>query len=399
MGTVEGLMNPRLDLSDPAVIANPYPWYAELRRAAPAVQVEPNGMWAVTRFEELVEVLKRVDDFSSGPGDDERDKLFQSAFGGPNIIGADNPTHDRLRSIMQGRFTPKLLGRLQNRVVGLSRDLLAAAARKSTFDLVPSYTVPLPVIVIAELLGVEPDRVDDFKRWSNALVAIVNAAQGEERAAALAEVIALAQYLAAMAEKRRREPADDLIGALVAAEKEPGRISPGEVISYCVLLLAAGNETTTNLIGGMVAALSENPDQLERLRRDPGLIQNAVEEGLRYCSPVQGLFRRTLRDTRLGDVIIPSGARVWVSYAAANRDPNRFKEPDRFDVTRDCRGHVAFGWGLHFCLGANLARREARVALEQLVPLLVDAKLEKPVEWLPSWVIRGPSALPLKRVA
>lgn len=392
-------MTTRLDLSDPTVIANPYPHYGELRRAAAAVQVDPEGMWAVTRFEEVVEVLKRVDDFSSAPGDDTRDKLFQNAFGGPNIIGSDNPTHDRLRSIMQGRFTPKLLGRLQDRVERLSRDLLAAATRDSRFDLVPAYTVPLPVIVIAELLGVEPDRVDDFKRWSNALVAIVNAARGDARAAALAEVMELAQYLSSMAERRRREPADDLIGALVAAEREPGRISSGEVLSYCILLLAAGNETTTNLIGGMVAALSENPDQLDLLRRDPGLIQNAVEEGLRYCSPVQGLFRRTPRETRLGNVTLPAGARIWVSYAAANRDPNRFPEPDRFDVRRDCRGHVAFGWGLHFCLGANLARREARVALEQLVPLLADTKLEKPVEWLPSWVIRGPRALPLERAA
>ncbi len=392
-------MTTRLDLSDPTVIANPYPHYRELRRAAAAAQVDPEGMWAVTRFEEVVEVLKRVDDFSSAPGDDAREKLFQNAFGGPNIIGSDNPTHDRLRAIMQGRFTPKLLARLQGRVEQLSRDLLAAAIRSSRFDLVPAYTVPLPVIVIAELLGVEPDRVDDFKRWSNALVAIVNAARGEARAAALAEVMELAQYLSSMAERRRREPADDLIGALVAAEKEPGRISSGEVLSYCILLLAAGNETTTNLIGGMVAAFSENPDQLELLRSDPGLIPNAVEEGLRYCSPVQGLFRRTLRETRLGDVLLPAGARVWVSYAAANHDPNRFPEPDRFDVRRDCRGHVAFGWGLHFCLGANLARREARVALEQLVPLLTEAKLEKPVEWLPSWVIRGPRALPLARAA
>lgn len=392
-------MTTRLDLSDPTVIANPYPRYAELRRTAPAVQVDPNGLWAVTRFDAVVEVLKRVDEFSSAPGDDDREKLFQNAFGGPNIIGADNPVHDRLRSIMQGRFTPKHLGRLQGRVEGLSRELLAAASREPRFDLVSSYTVPLPVIVIAELLGVEPDRVDDFKRWSNALVAIVNAARGEARSAAMAEVLELARYLAAMAERRRKEPADDLIGALVAAEKEPGRISSGEVLSYCILLLAAGNETTTNLIGGMVAALSENPDQLELLRNDPALIQNAVEEGLRYCSPVQGLFRRTRRETRLGNVTLPAGAQIWVSYAAANRDPNRFPDPDRFDIRRDCRGHVGFGWGLHFCLGANLARREARVALEQLVPVLAETKLEKPVEWLPSWVIRGPAALPLERAA
>lgn len=389
----------RLDLSQPSVIENPYPWYAKLRREAPAVQVDPEQMWAVTGFAEVVEVLKRVDDFSSAPGDNERDRLFQNAFGGPNIIGADNPTHDRLRSIMQGRFTPKHLARVQGRVEDLSKQLLASVADRPSFDLVPSYTIALPVIVIAELLGVEPERIDDFKRWSNALVTIVNAARGEQRAVALAEVTELAKYLAAMADKRRAQPADDLIGALVAAERTAGRISAGEVLSYCVLLLVAGNETTTNLIGSLVATLSANPDQLELLRRDSRLIPNAVEEGLRFCSPVQGLFRRTLRDTKLGSVTIPARARVWVSYAAANRDPKRFEDPDRFDVTRDCSGHVGFGWGLHFCLGANLARREARVALKHLVPLLAEAKLKQPVEWLPSWVIRGPKALPLARAA
>lgn len=388
-----------VDLSSPHVIADPYPTYAKLRRAGPAVQVDPNGMWAVTGFEEVVEVLRRVDDFSSAPGEGDREQLFEKAFGGPNIIGADNPTHNRLRYVMQGRFTPKYLARLQGRVEELSRDLLGALAKRDSFDLVNGYTVPLPVIVIAELLGVEPDRVDDFKRWSNALVAIVNAAEGEQRATAMAEVGELAQYLAGMADRRRREPADDLIGVLVEAEKEPGRISPGEVLSYCILLLAAGNETTTNLIGGLVNALAQNPEQLALVQEDPSLIPNAVEEGLRYCSPVQGLFRRVRADTELDGTIIPAGSRVWVSYAAANRDPSRFPDPDRFDIRRDCRGHVAFGWGLHFCLGANLARREARVALEHLLPVLNEARLATPVEWLPSWVIRGPQALAFERAA
>lgn len=386
-------------LMDPKILANPYPFYSELRKEAPAVQVDPEGMWAVTRFTDVIEVLKRVDDFSSEAPEGAREKLFENAFGGPNIIGSDNPRHDRLRSIMQKRFTPRRLGHLQTRVEDLSRELIQNVAGDSQFDLVPSFTVPLPVIVIAELLGVEANRVDDFKRWSNALVAIVNAAEGEERQSALLEVGELAKYLAAMAEKRRQEPADDLIGALIAAEKEPGRISAGEVLSYCILLLAAGNETTTNLIGGMISALISNPDQLALLRDDPSLIPNAVEEGLRYCSPVQGLFRQVSKDTDLNGVTIPAGSRVWVCYASANRDPNRFEDPDRFDITRDCRGHVGFGWGLHFCLGANLARREARVAMTELVPLLADLEFCKDVEWLPSWVIRGPKELMVRKAA
>jgi cytochrome P450 len=387
------------NLTDPKVLANPYSLYKELRHEAPAVQVDPDGMWAVTRFEDVVDVLKRVDDFSSQAPKGAREKLFENAFGGQNIIGVDNPDHDRLRSIMQKRFTPRRLTHLQDRVEELSRELLRDAITQGDCDLVSAFTVPLPVVVIAELLGVEANRVDDFKRWSNALIAIVNAAEGDERQVALGEVKELANYLAAMADKRRQQPAEDLISALVAAEQEPGRISAGEVLSYCVLLLAAGNETTTNLIGGMISCLIENPDQLALLRNDPSLIPDAVEEGLRYCSPVQGLFRYVTRDTDLNGVTIPAGSRVWVCYASANRDPKRFEDPDRFDITRDARGHVAFGWGLHFCLGSNLARREARVAIAELVPFLSQAEFCQDVEWLPSWVIRGPKSLLIRKAA
>ena len=389
----------RITMLDPKTLADPYPVYADLRREAPAVQIDPDGLWAVTRFSDVVEVLKRVDDFSSDRPEGDREKLFEQAFGGKNIIGSDNPTHDRLRSIMQKRFTPRRLAYMQERVEKLSRELLRPAATGSDSDLVPDFTVPLPVTVIAELLGVEAERIDDFKRWSNALVTIINAADGEERRLALAEVGELAAYLSETADKRRREPTQDLIGALVDAEKEPGRISAGEVLSYCILLLVAGNETTTNLIGGMASALIDNPDQLALLRDDPSLINNAVEEGLRYCSPVQGLFRHVFNDTELNGVTIPAGSRVWVCYASANRDPERFEDPNRFDIRRDCRGHVAFGWGLHFCLGANLARREARTALAELIPVLSRSELCRPVEWLPSWVIRGPKSLVIRRAA
>lgn len=389
----------RITMLDPKTLADPYPVYADLRREAPAVRIDPDGLWAVTRFSDVVEVLKRVDDFSSDRPEGDREKLFEQAFGGKNIIGSDNPTHDRLRSIMQKRFTPRRLAYMQERVEKLSRELLRPAATGSDSDLVPDFTVPLPVTVIAELLGVEAERIDDFKRWSNALVTIINAAEGEERRLALAEVTELAAYLSETADKRRREPTQDLIGALVDAEKEPGRISAGEVLSYCILLLVAGNETTTNLIGGMASALIDNPDQLALLRDDPSLINNAVEEGLRYCSPVQGLFRHVFHDTKLNGVTIPAGSRVWVCYASANRDPDRFEDPNRFDITRDCRGHVAFGWGLHFCLGANLARREARTALAELIPVLSRSELCQPVEWLPSWVIRGPKSLVIRRAA
>ena len=387
----------RLDLTGREFLADPYAAYAELRAQGSAVQVDPGGMWAVTRFDDVVEVLRRPEDFSSEPSEHDREHLFEKAFGGANMIGSDNPTHDRLRSIMQKKFTPKRMGELGGRIETLCRRLLSDIGSAERFDLVSAFTVPLPVIVISELLGVENDRVDDFKRWSNGLVSIINGASGEARTRALADLFELAGYLSQAAEARRAAPSGDLIGTLVQAGKEPGCISAGEVLSYCILLLAAGNETTTNLLGGLAAAFASNPDQLALLRDDPSLLDNAVEEGLRYCSPVQGLFRRVRTDIRLGGVTIPAGAQVWVSYAAANHDPARFPEPEKFDIRRDCRGHVGFGWGLHFCLGSNLAKTEARVALRHLVPILRNAKLAMPVEWMQSWVVRGPKSLDYRR--
>jgi len=392
-------LNSPLDLLSPSFLADPYRAYAGLRAESEAAAVNPGGMWAVTAFDRVVEVLKRPEEFSSEPSEHDRERLFERAFGGANMIASDNPTHDRLRGILHKRFTPARMRALAGRIDALCCELLGDVADEPEFDLVSGFTVPLPVIIISELLGVERSRIGDFKRWSNGLVAIINGASGEAREQALAEVFELAGYLSGAADRRRTEPTDDLIGLLVSAERDPGRLSPGEVLSYCILLLAAGNETTTNLLGGLTAALAANPDQLERLERDPALIERTVEEGLRYCSPVQGLFRRVHADTRLGDTTIPAGSRVWVSYGAANHDPDRFAEPDRFDIGRDCRGHVGFGWGLHFCLGSHLARTEAQVALTHLVPLLRHVEVETPVTWLPSWVVRGPQALLIRRTA
>ncbi|MAT83592.1 MAG: cytochrome P450 [Gammaproteobacteria bacterium] len=320
-------MKARLDLTSPSFLADPYPAYAVLRAEAEAVPVDPGGMWAVTAFDRVVEVLKRPEVFSSEPSEHDRERLFERAFGGANMIASDNPTHDRLRGILHKRFTPARMRSLAGRIDALCRELLDDVADEPEFDLVSAFTVPLPVIIISELLGVERHRIGDFKRWSNGLVAIINGASGEAREQALAEVFELAGYLAAAADRRRAAASDDLIGLLVAAEREPGRLSAGEVLSYCILLLAAGNETTTNLLGGLATALAANPDQIERLERDPALIERAVEEGLRYCSPVQGLFRRVHADTRLGDTTIPAGSRVWVSYGAANHDPTASPSP------------------------------------------------------------------------
>ncbi len=391
------------DLSTPDVRANPWSLYAELRTDSGIHQVGPADHYLVARYADVVAALERTDDFSSlemanqlGPID-----ALASLAGGesrdlpPTIISSDNPIHNRLRLIMQRRFSPRAVGKIEGPIRSLTDSLIASIVERGECDLVRDFTIPLPVIVIAQLLGIEEDRFEDFKRWSDSLIALPTA-RDEERQRHLGEIIQLAQYFLAMADKRRTEPADDLISVLVEAEREADRISTREVLAFAILLMVAGNETTTNLIGGMVEAFMDNPDQLAKLQADPSLVRNAVEEGLRYCSPVQGLFRNATRDVELAGTLIPEGAPLMVCYASANRDPEIFSDPDRFDVTRDARRHVAFGRGLHFCLGANLARREARIAIEKLLPILPRfRRVREERDWVDSLFLRGPKTLPL----
>ena len=242
----------------------------------------------------------------------------------------------------------------------------------------------------------DPDRFEDFKRWSQAAIAIFGRpVSEEERAAGNAGIDELSDYVEAAAEERRAAPRQDLISVLVAKEEEDA-LTLDEVIGFVILMLIAGNETTTNLIGNTAVALLDNPDQLAAVQAEPALIPDLVEEALRYTSPVQLLFRQTLREVKLAGVTLPAGAIVLPSYAAANRDPARFPDPDRFDVKRNAQGHLAFGLGIHFCLGAGLARLEARVAFEGLVSSL--EKLERrdsSLRWSGSPFLRGPVELRL----
>lgn len=387
---------------DPEVRANPNRLYARLRAEPGVHRVEPFGHYLIARYADVTDVLQRVDDFSSlemarqmGPVGEIAHLLGRNVTDmPPTIISSDNPAHDRLRKIMQGRFTPRAVAKIEGPVRRLTEQLVAKLERAGEFDLVREFTIPLPVIVIAQMLGIDESRFEDFKRWSDALVRVVGAS-GAERQRYQVEMLQLMQYIAEVAERRRADPGDDLISAVIGAEKT-GQINVAEVLAYIVLLLVAGNETTTNLIGGMVEALLDNPGEIAKLRADRSLLTNAVEEGLRYCSPVQGLFRNATRDARVGGSVIPKDAPIMVCYAAANRDESFWSDPDRFDITRDTRGHVAFGRGLHFCLGANLARREARIALERLLPLLPRLRRTRAErEYVDSWFLRGPKSLPL----
>ena len=396
-------MTTRFDLFDPAIREDPYPHYAALRAQGPVLRVEPLKGWLVTGYDEVAEVLKNPALYSSKAMHGAMTRMRGPREPGdegppPMIITTDPPKHNRLRSLVNRGFTPRRIGRMESRVRAITAELFNAIDGRDEWDLVRDLAIPLPVRVIAELLGVEPERYEDFKRWSAGMLAVFGRpASDAERAEADVCGDLLDEYIEQIVERRRVAPRDDVISVLIQKQEEDA-LTLDEVIGFVILLLVAGNETTTNLIANTTLALLDNPDQLELVRADPSLNRALVEEALRYASPVQLLFRQTVRDVELGGVTIPEGEIVLPSFAAANRDPKRFPDPERFDVKRDAQGHIAFGLGVHFCLGAGLARLEAAVAFGSLVPRLQHLRLKNPeIRWSDSPFLRGPTELILER--
>ena len=385
----------------PEVRENPYPFYKALRDEAPVYRT-PMGFHAISRFEDVLNVVKQPELFSStaiqsfllggmalrpdAMTDDERELLRS-----PILIATDPPEHTRMRNLVNRGFTPRRIADLEPRVREITRQALEQVD-PDDFDLVRELAVPLPVTVIAEVLGVDADRMEDFKTWSDAIVTGISGTtpEGRER---LVEVRGMfREYFKEVIERRRREPRDDLISVLVRAD-----LAPVEILSFTILLLVAGNETTTNLLGNMMEALVAHPEQMAKVASNASLIPGLVEEGLRYDSPIQGLIRTPTRDVEMHGQRIQTGEFMLILFASANRDERQFQDPDRFDVTRDNRAHVAFGFGIHYCLGAALARLEARVAYEELFARFGGfERLDGPAERLDSFLIRGPSAVRLR---
>jgi cytochrome P450 len=318
------------------------------------------------------------------------------------LIQEDGAVHLRMRDLVNRGFTPRQIQRLAPRIRELVAECVAELRRKPQFDLVTELNIPLPVTVIAEMLGVEREKRHVFKHWSDA---IISGATGSGLGTPLDSGVldamgGLRAYLGPIVRERRRKPGDDLISVIVGAELDGAGLSDYEIFLFVLLLLIAGNETTTNLLGNCVDALLANPDQLRRVVAEPARIGALVEETLRYDGPVQLLTRVTTCETSLHGQTLPKGANVVVLLGSANRDERRFPDPDRFDVTRDTRGHVAFGFGAHFCLGASLARLETRAALDALVPELPRlARVRPEREFLDSYLIRGRARLDLRVAA
>ena len=407
---------------------HPYPAYRELRDRAPVHYAPESGCWCVSRYEDVLQVLNHPELFSSramftvlmNGGHDGppplswgvvsflvrfalRTRMNPIGFArARNLIASDPPVHGPLRGLVSRGFTPRRIREREPRIRALAGECVAKLAAGQPFDVVSDLAIPLPVTIIAEMLGVESERLADFKRWSDAIIA---GATGSHRGfpphpETQQAFLELDSYMARVVRRRRREPADDLVSAILAEEPGGQRLTSMEVILFVTLLLVAGNETTTNLIGNAVGALLDHPGELARVARDPALVEGLIEETLRFDAPVQLVFRTALSDVELRGVRIPQGATLAVMIGSANRDERRFPQPDVFDVARDTRGHLGFGFGPHFCLGASLARLEAQTALEALLPHLPHverASAERRL--LDSFLVRGPSRLELRPAA
>lgn len=386
----------------PEVHANPYPLYQRLRTQDPVHHSE-TGFWVLTRHADAATVL-RDPRMSRDPRRSAQFQLLRAGDGqdpfedgAPSMLFVDPPDHTRLRALVIKAFTPAAIGRLRSRVEELTGQLLDRVAGTGEVDLVNDLAYPLPVTVICELLGVPAQDQTRFRAWSGALVYLLDPLVATDTLQrALAARAALRGYLGAVVAERRAHPADDLLTALVAAEDQGHRLSEPELVSMCLLLLIAGHETTVNLIANGTLALLSHPAERDRLAADPGLAASAVEELLRYDSPVQLTARHVLADLDIGGQRVREGETVLVVLGAANRDPAQFSDPDRLDLARSPNRHLAFGGGIHFCLGAPLARMEAQIALTALLRRFPDLSLaDAPPTWRDTVTLRGLASLPL----
>ncbi|MCX4528844.1 MULTISPECIES: cytochrome P450 [unclassified Streptomyces] len=382
--------------------ADPYPFYARLRAAGPVHRIaapspEYEPCWLVVGYEEGRLALNRPGLSKDWRGSD----LFATGLAtavNANMLESDPPQHTRLRRLVAREFTARRVEALRPRVERITHDLLDAMAARPerSADLIEALAFPLPMTVICELLGVPDLDRARFSHWSSEVVAPTSSAPDNTAHRELGA------YLAELVEAKSKSPGEDLLGALIRTRDEDGdSLSPDELIGMAFLLLVAGHETTVNLISNGVRALFAHPAQLADLRADyDGLLGGAVEEMLRYDGPVQNAtFRYAREDVEIAGTAIPAGATVMVCLAAADRDPGRFPEPDRFDIRRAPQGHLAFGHGLHFCIGAPLARMEGRIAIRALLerfPDLAEDPAGGPPLWLPGSLMRGVSRLPVR---
>jgi cytochrome P450 len=394
---------PPVDLASPGFKANPHPFYARLRADSPVyrttVRIPTRKVaWLITRYDDIVAALKDrrlvKDPRNAGSGG----AVWMPGPLRPmtrNMLDLDPPDHTRLRALVQKAFTPKLVDQLRPRISELCEDFLARAATRGCIELVSEYALPLPMAIITELLGIPNTDHRRFHSWSSRMVSI---SQPRDAVLALPAAWLFLRYLRHLFAWRRTHPGDDLLSALLQVEEAGDRLSTDELLGMVVLLLIAGHETTVNLIAGATLTLLEHPDQLERLRANPVLIGTAVEELLRYTTPVEIASERyAAEDVELHGQTIRRGELVLSVLGSANRDPDRFASPDSLDIARSPNHHLAFGQGTHYCLGAPLARLESQIAIDTLFRRQPHVRLLSPasLRWRRSLFLRGLERLPL----
>jgi cytochrome P450 len=390
----------------PEALANPYPMYKALREEAPVSWNDMFEAWIFTRHADVDAVLMHprfsADRSRAQTRFAEMIRQQQQEFGpfsqSPTMLTSDPPEHTRLRRLVSKAFTPRAVENLRPRIRAIVDELLDGIAGRKEFDLVEELAYPLPVIVIAEMLGIPPQDRADFKRWSDDVVATLGGpfTPQDVMDRARASIEELVAYLSEQIAERRINPRDDLISGLIAAEDGGQVLSEQEIYSTTILLLIAGNETTTNLIGCAMYSLLQNPDQMELLRNEPALMPRAIEELLRYNGPVQATGRVAMEDIEIGGTTVKENQTAFVLLGAANHDPSKFADPETLDLHRNPTDHMAFGDGIHFCIGAPLARAEAQIAFEEILKRYPKIEAAGDPAWGGTFIIRGPKKLPLR---
>lgn len=386
---------------------DPYLFYARLRAENPVCQLplpDKRTIWLITRYDDVAAVLKD-DRFVKNPLNAARGNQSAKPPWVPrfaqlltrHMLSADKPDHARLRGLVNRAFSPRLVEQMHSRIQSVTTELLESVRGQRQIDLISDYALPIPTTIITEMLGIPAEDRRRFNRWSNTLMQVSASKWGMLRA--IPDVWSLIHYLRTFVKQRQREPQDDLTSELVNAEVDGERLNEDELISMVGLLLVAGHETTVNLIGNGVLALLEHSEEMELLRNDPALIEPAVEELLRYDSPVEIATERfTREDVTIAGVTIPGGSLVGAVIASANRDESQFKDPDKLNIRRNPNKHLAFGLGSHYCTGAPLARLEGQIAINTLLQTAPKLKLESPLEalhWRPGLITRGLDSLPI----
>ena len=383
---------------------DPYPRYEQLRSEDPVHWNDGAQVWILTRYQDVIDALRdpRLSSKSISA-------VMQEAGGGKEVedlertfldmmLFSDPPDHTRLRSLANKAFTPGVLEQMRAQIQDAADGLLDDVQNRGRMDVVSELAYPLPAMVITEILGVAAGDRERFKKLSNDIATFAGyIREARENVGAVIQSMAdLKEFLQETVAQRRAEPKDDLLSALVTAEDQGDSFSGDELYSMCAMLIFAGHETTTNLIGNGILTLLQHPEQLERLRQEPALVESAVEEIIRYTGPVQAVGRFALESFQIGEKQIAKGDRLSLNLGAANRDPAQFSDPDRFDIERKEGRHLGFGFSIHFCLGAALARMEAQAVIGSVVRRMPELRLQEPeLEWRSHPVLRGLKTLPV----